>query len=195
MKLPNLNINVKKAEKLAIQNNSEALSYRLQELQADRDYAQAKSNATFSATLDVNFGMNQISNQFTQLYNNPENREFLTVDFNVPIFNWGKQRAQIKAARNQQEEVENNIEYRRRQFYQNVEATVKQFMQLPKQVQLAAKADTIAPLRYNVAQDRYLIGKIDITNLFIAQNEKDQARRSYISALRISGPAGTKYAS
>ncbi len=184
VKLPNLKINVEKAKKLAIQNNSEALSYRLQEIQANRDYAQAKSNASFSATMDVNFGMNKISNQFTQLYNNTENREFLTVDFNVPIFNWGKERAQIKAARNQQVEVENNIEYHRRQFYQNVESTVKQFMQLPKQVQLAAKADTIARLRYNVAQDRYLIGKIDITNLFIAQNEKDQARRSYISALQ-----------
>ena len=184
VKLPNLNINVGTAQKLAIQNNSEALGYRLQELQADRNYAQAKSNATFSATLDVNFGLNQISNQFSQLYDNPGNKEFLTLDFNVPIFNWGKERAQIKAARNQQEQVENNIEYHRRQFYQNVEATVKQFMQLPKQVQLAAKADTIAQLRYNVAQDRYMIGKIDITNLFIAQNEKDQARRGYISALR-----------
>lgn len=184
VKLPSLHIDVRTAEQLAIKNNSEALNYRLQELQADRDYAQAKSNATFSATLNATFGMNQISNQFTQLYNNPDNREFLTLNFDVPIFNWGKQRAEIKAARNQQEEVQNNIQYRRRQFYQNVEATVKQFMQLPKQVQLAAKADTIATLRYNVAQNRYLIGKIDITNLFIAQNEKDQARQGYIRALR-----------
>jgi outer membrane protein TolC len=56
-------------------------------------------------------------------------------------------------------------------------------MQLPKQVQLAAKADTIARLRYKAAQNRYMVGKIDITNLFIAQNEKDQARQGFISAL------------
>jgi outer membrane protein TolC len=35
-----------------------------------------------------------------------------------------------------------------------------------------------------VARNRYLIGRIDITNLLIAQNERDSARRSYIQALR-----------
>jgi outer membrane protein TolC len=35
-----------------------------------------------------------------------------------------------------------------------------------------------------VAKNRYLIGKIDITNLQIAQNEKDMARLSYFQALR-----------
>ena len=31
-------------------------------------------------------------------------------------------------------------------------------------------------------QNDYLIGKIDITNLFIAQNEKDMAKRSFIQS-------------
>ena len=51
-------------------------------------------------------------------------------------------------------------------------------------MELAQISDDIAARRYDVAKNRYLIGKIDITNLFIAQNEKDQARRSYIAALR-----------
>ena len=35
-----------------------------------------------------------------------------------------------------------------------------------------------------MAKNRYLIGKIDITNLNIAQNEKDLARLDYINTLR-----------
>ena len=61
---------------------------------------------------------------------------------------------------------------------------MSQFLQLRDQVLLAAQSDTIAQRRYEVAQNRYLIGRIDITNLFIAQNEKDSARQAYISALR-----------
>lgn len=182
-KLPDINVNVETAKQMAIQNNSEALNYRYREIQADRDYAQAKNESNFSATLNANFGLNQTSDNFSDLYNNPQNRQFFSLGFQIPIFNWGKERAQINAARNQQQEVANSIDYQRRQFYQNVEYTVKQFMQLPDQVQLAAKADTIAMRRYDVAQNRYLIGKIDITNLFIAQNEKDSARREYIRAL------------
>jgi outer membrane protein TolC len=47
----------------------------------------------------------------------------------------------------------------------------------------AAKADTIAQLRYEITKQRYLIGKISITDLNLAQQEKDQNSRGYINAL------------
>ena len=48
----------------------------------------------------------------------------------------------------------------------------------------AAKADTIANSRYDVTKARFLIGKIDVLDLNVAQSEKDQAKRGYVSALR-----------
>lgn len=182
--LPKVNVSVEKAKTLAYENNSEALTYRFNEIAADRDFAQAKKEAGFSATISANYGLNQTSTEFSELYRNPQNRQFFTVGFDIPIFNWGKQRAEINAARNQQREVANSIEYQRRQFLQEVDYQVSQFMQLRDQVLLAAQSDTIAQRRYEVAQNRYLVGRIDITNLFIAQNEKDQARQAYIQALR-----------
>lgn len=182
--LPEISVDITKAKELAMENNSESLMYRLNEIQADRDLAQAKSDAGFGATLNANFGLNQTSESLGDLYNDPQNRQFVTVGFEVPIFNWGKQRAQINSARNQQQEVANSIEFQRQQFIQQVEYTVSQFLQLRAQALISAQADTIAQRRYDVAQNRYLIGKIDITNLFIAQEEKDSARQGYIRALR-----------
>ncbi len=182
--LPEVAVNMQKAKQLAIENNSEALNYRLSEMQADRNFAQAKSEGTFNADLIANFGLNQTSEDFAGLYDNPQNRQFFTLGFDIPIFNWGKQQAQINAARNQQREVANSIEFQRRQFDQRVQYIVSQFLQLRDQALLAAQSDTIAQRRYEVAQNRYLIGRIDITNLFIAQNEKDSARQAYIRALR-----------
>jgi len=182
--VPEIIVNIEKAKKRALENNSESLNYRLNEIQANRSLAQAKSEAGFSATLNARFGLNQTSEEFSNIYSNTESRQFFTVGFDIPIFNWGKQNAQINAARNQQREVANSIEFQRRQFVEQVEYIVSQFMQLRGQVQLAAQADTIAQRRYEVAQNRYMIGKIDITNLFIAQNEKDSARQAYIRALR-----------
>lgn len=182
--LPEVSVDIEKAKQLALENNSESLTYEYNELQADREFAQAKSEAGFALTLNANFGLNQTADDLTDLYSNAQNRQFFTLGFEVPIFNWGKQQAQVNAARNQQREVANSIQYQRRQFIQEVEYTVSQFLQLRGQVLLAAQADTIARRRYQVAQNRYLIGKIDITNLFIAQNEKDSARQNYIRALR-----------
>lgn len=182
--LPEIDITVPQAKQLAIRNNSEALNYRLEELQADRDYAQAKSESNLSATLSAHYGLNQTSGDFADLYKNPDNRQFITMGFEVPIFNWGKQQAQINAARNQQREVANSIEFQRRQFNQEVQYTVSRFLQLKDQVLLAAQSDTIAQRRYQVAQNRYTIGTIDITDLFNAQNDRSDARQGYIQALR-----------
>lgn len=182
-KLPDISVNIEKAKRLALQNNSEALTYKLNELQAKRDLALAKSEGGFSATLRAQYGLNQTSSVFSHLYENPQNRQFFTIGFDIPIYNWGKHRAQINAARNQQQAVANSITYQRQQFLQNVVYRVNQFLQLRDQVLLASQSATIARRRYNVAQKRYLIGKIDLTNLFIAQDEKDSARRAYIRAL------------
>ena len=46
------------------------------------------------------------------------------------------------------------------------------------------KSDTIGQKRYDIAIKRYLIGKIGITDLNIAQQEKDNSRQNFVSALR-----------
>ena len=81
-------------------------------------------------------------------------------------------------------ETANTIAYQKRQFELSIKSTVREFPQLRDQVELARISDEIATRRYDVSKNRYLIGRIDVTNLFIAQNEKDGARRNYIQALR-----------
>ena len=49
---------------------------------------------------------------------------------------------------------------------------------------LAAKADTVAEKQFEVARNRYIIGKITNTDLYTAQDQKDQAILAYVQALR-----------
>ena len=53
-----------------------------------------------------------------------------------------------------------------------------------RQLATSAKADTVAARRFDVAKNRYIIGRIDIGDLYIAQSEKDAALLSYVDALR-----------
>jgi len=181
---PSMNIDVEKALELAQENNSTSLEFELNEIQANQAYDQARREAGFSATIQASYGLNQTSETFDRLYEDPQNRQFFTLGFEIPIFNWGKNTAEIQAARNQQVSTANTIAYQKLQFDLNVRSTVREFSQLQSQVNLARISDEIADRRYEVAKNRYLIGKIDVTNLFIAQNEKDSARRSYIQSLR-----------
>lgn len=182
--LPEISLQVDRAVQLALENNNEALQYELQEVVADREYARAKSQSNLQMNIQANYGLNQTSTEFADLYQDPENSQFLTMTFQIPLFNWGRQRALVNQARNNQQETATQISYQRRQFVQDVEYQVGEFLQLRNQVQLAAQADTIALHRYEVAQTRYLVGDIDIEFLFQAQRQKDDARVAYIRELR-----------
>ena len=180
---PDVLVTIEKALQLANENNSQALQFRLSEIEAKRNLEQAVRQSLFSANLTASFGLNQTAEDFSDLYRDPQERQFFTVGFQVPIFNWGKQRAQVNAARNQQRRLANDIAYQQQLFDLQVQNTIREFQQLKNQVDLAAKSDTIAIKRYDVTKNRYLIGRVDITELNIAQRDRDAARRGFISAL------------
>ena len=59
-----------------------------------------------------------------------------------------------------------------------------QLSQARRNLALSAKGDTVAAKRFEVALNRYVIGRITIDNLYVAQNEKDQALSQFVQALR-----------
>jgi outer membrane protein TolC len=61
---------------------------------------------------------------------------------------------------------------------------VLQLQQAQRNLVLAAKADTVSEKQFEVARNRYIIGKISNTDLYNAQNDKDAAVLSYVQALR-----------
>ena len=57
-------------------------------------------------------------------------------------------------------------------------------MMQQRQLAIAAKADTVARKGFDIAKQRYLIGKIDIINLRDAQSSNDNATISFIRSLQ-----------
>ena len=119
-----------------------------------------------------------------QLYKDPSKQQVATVTFSVPIVDWGRRKAQMQTAYANKRLNDYVIAQDEVTFEQQILTQVRQFEMLYTQIEITKKSDEVALKRYNVAQNRYLIGKIDITNLNIALTEKDNAKRAYINALR-----------
>src|SRR5699024_1116295 len=77
--LPNVPVNIEKAKQLAFKNNSEALNYKLNEIQADRELAAAKGQGGLSATIRANYGLNKSSANSQALYTKTQSQQFFTV--------------------------------------------------------------------------------------------------------------------
>jgi outer membrane protein TolC len=167
----------------ARENRSDALNFDLQLLTAERGVVQARSDNSFNATLTASMGYNQRAPLLPEAYRDLLNQQQFSLGFSVPIFRWGAGGEAVDAAIADQKRTETSVERQRHDFEQDVLYQSARLNLLGKQVAVSAKADTIAQRRFDVAKDRYLIGKIDIPNLFLAQSEKDNARRANFQTL------------
>lgn len=168
----------------ARQHQSAYRNFELEEVSARRDLDQARKSNGFGANLTAQFGLNQSADAFDLVYQNLLNSQRLSVNLQVPIVQWGRGKAEIEEARASLRRLEEDQELERREIEQDVYFEAVRFIQLREQVRVAAKADTVATRRFEVARNRYTIGRIDVTDLFNAQREKDSARTSYVRTLR-----------
>ncbi len=168
----------------ARQNRSDLLDYQSRGIQAESALAQARAGARLTANLNATFGLNQSSDTVQYAYRNLLDQQTATIGIGIPIIQWGRGKAQVQSAMVARDQTLEQIKLDQRRFERDLRFQVMDFLQIQQQLILAAKSDTIGQRRFEVAKNRYLIGKIDITNLQIAQNEKDNARISYVQALR-----------
>ncbi len=183
-KIPELEIEVAEALQQARQNSPDILEFERRLLEANRDVSQARAEKGINANLFASLGLTQTAVDFSNAYVNPLDQQRITVGLEVPILDWGLGRGQYKMARSSQEVVRTNVKQDKIDFEQEVMLQVMQFNLQDDQLMIAAKADTIAQLRYDVSKERFRIGKISVTDLNIALAEKDDAKRNYLNTLR-----------
>ena len=102
----------------------------------------------------------------------------------IPLVQWGARKEGIQAAQFDKERVASTAAVTRENTALEAHFAVLQLDQAKRSLPLSATADTVAAKRFEVAYNRYVIGRIGIDNLYIAQNEKDQARTQLAQALR-----------
>lgn len=172
-------------------NSSEAISFERQLIEAASEVAYAKQNERFDANLYAVYGLTNNPDPYNpvqeigDLAKNPIDQRRFGLGITVPILDWGVARGKIKMAQSKQEIVRTTVEQDQIDFDQEVFLLVNRFNMQHNQVVIAAKADTVAQKGYEVTKARYLIGKITITDLNIAQTESDRSKSSYINTLRM----------
>jgi outer membrane protein TolC len=181
--VPLLEPNLDEALRYAKLNRAAYVSFERRRLEAESEVARAKGSR-LATTLVASYGLNNVGLVVGDLYNNPQQQQQFNVGFNIPVLNWGRNKATMQTAYANKKLNDYTIAQDEVNAEQEIITQVRQFELLRLQIEITKKSDQVARERYNVAQNRYLIGKIDITNLNIALTEKDNAKRSYLEALR-----------
>ncbi|MDV3307731.1 MAG: TolC family protein [Cyclobacteriaceae bacterium] len=181
--IPQFEISLEEALERARANRADFIAFERRRLEAESQVASAKGDR-FDATLTASYGLNNSGSYLSDIYHDPLRQQRFNIGFNVPVLDWGRNKARLRTAIANKEFTDYVIAQDEVNFEQEILTQVRQFEMLRLQIEITKKSDEVAQERYNVAQNRYLIGRIDITNLNIALTEKDDAKRSYILALQ-----------
>lgn len=168
----------------ALRNSSVMQQGEFDEVQAKRGISQARLNNRFNASINASVGFNQSAPAFSQSYESPLARQTLNVFVNLPMLQWGAGRADMQEATAIDRRTAANNRARREALMEDARFSALALQQARRNLLIAAKADTVAAKQFEVARNRYSIGKISNTDLYNAQTEKDAAVLANVQALR-----------
>ena len=181
--VPLTDVDTALAVEQALRNQSRTTNAELLTVQAKRRVTEAKLNNSFNATISASVGFNQSATVFDEAYRDLAQRQQYGIDIKMPLVQWGNRKAQVEAAQADQARTASNTRAAREAAAEEAHFAALQLAQSARNLALSAKADTVAVKRFEVAKNRYIVGKITIDNLYLAQNERDGALRGYIQAL------------
>jgi outer membrane protein len=167
----------------AKKNRPEIETFYKMKLEAERAVEKAKKESGLQANVTASFGFARSSDNLPDVYTSPQQVQYLQLQLSMPILDWGQQAAQRQITLENQQFTTELIKQQEVAFENNILQTIARFENAQKELILVAQIQKLAKERFKITQESYVLGAISITDLTLAQREKDLAQRDYISTL------------
>ncbi|MBU8921112.1 MAG: TolC family protein [Bacteroidales bacterium] len=144
---------------------------------------QSGTKNEFYGNINLSYGTTGTDEAFNNLYDSPTKNQQIAISFEIPLWDWGEKKAEMRAAEASLEknmlsleEEKDNILISIRQAYRNVENQVIQ-------IDIAKQNVRRSELTYDINLEKYKNGDLSSYQLNEYQNQLSRARLSEISAL------------
>jgi outer membrane protein TolC len=176
-------VTVEKALEEAKLNRKAVIEFRRRRLEAEQDVAEVKGSNRLQLRLNANFGVSQQGADFNNLFEDYNQQQNISVSVGIPILDWGVSKSRRKLVEANKDLINTNIEQDEQEFEQEIYLHTLNWQNQRNFLETAKKAQEIAIRRYDITKKRFILGKITITDLNIALQEKDGAVLQYLNSL------------
>lgn len=170
--------------KEALENRSDAIAFVRRLAEAKRDVAKAKGENGLKATLRANLGFSNAGSRIFDVYRSPKSQQSVEVQLSIPVLDWGRSKSRTKTAQANEQFTSYSVQQDQQVFKQQIITEVTLYNMMKDQIKLTAEAERIAAEKYTIASERYVLGNLSITDLSIAFQENDRAKRDYVTSMR-----------
>lgn len=177
-------IEIEKAYNKALENSSFEIRQKEQMLKVQSDLARTKSEDNISFSLYATLGLSKSDADIKQSYKNPLNKEVVSLNFSIPIVDFGVRKNKIKQAQIRIDDTSLTLEQEKLNLKRDITNTVNKINALTNKIRLVQKTNELSFKRYEIAKTRYINGKIGFLEYSSAEYERDNSKMDYIEILK-----------
>lgn len=167
----------------ALENRMELREREIDLENANFDLIVARSTNEFAGSITASFGVQGIDEQFSQLFETPTNTPAIGLSLNIPLFDWGERKSEIRAA--EASLHSSQIDYRVQQtdIILNIRSVVRSLKNLENQIGIQRKTVENAELTYDINLERYRNGDLTSLDLGMYQNQLSESKMTLTNAI------------
>lgn len=164
------------------------MELRLRQISVDMEkYALIVASATneFRGDISLSYGITGINSKLRQIYEseNQTKNERLSLELNIPLWDWGQKKSSIKAAEASLKNAELSRDNEKTDIMIEIRNAYRNLKNLVAQIEIADQNLRNAQLTYDINLERYKNGDLTSMDLNLFQNQLSQAKLNKISAL------------
>jgi outer membrane protein len=147
------------------------------------DLVRAAATNEFRGDITLSYGVTGTDEKFNQIFDSPTKNERISLQFNVPLFDWGQKKSTIKSYQAMIKNSELSLEDEKNSIIIEIRRAYRNLKNLISQIDIAEQSLRSAQLTYDIQLERYKNGDLTSMDLNLAQNQLSQAKLDKISAL------------
>lgn len=165
-------------------NSPSILEQRQAVLEARQTVDRTRKENRFSASLNASVGFNQVGDNLRGAYRDLMRQDLVSLSVSIPLVDWGVRKGKLNMALSNLDVAEITERQQLQTLDEEVTVTVDDYNIQLDLIKSAEEAMDLAERAYAQTQQRFMIGKTDLSSMTLASSRRQEASKNYISALK-----------
>jgi outer membrane protein len=178
-------IDVDLAIERALEQRTEVRQNRITMEYNEMDLRERRSWGAVRGTVSLTLGLEGRGSEMDQLYDalmDPDQTRGAAVNFSIPLWDWGRNRAQVNSRLTEMRKVDRQLDETRITIEREVRDVVDRVDEAQRRLEMLVPSVSAAERSYRLSLERFEAGTLNTQDLILTQNRLADARRSYLSA-------------
>jgi outer membrane protein len=176
-------VDLNKALLYGLENRMELRQRSIDIERSQFELIRTKALNEFKGAVSLSLGVFGDNERAPDVYQVPAVNPRVAISFNIPIFDWGANRARMDAANASREIKKIDLEVERNDIMINIRKVYRNLQNLENQILIAEQNVTNAKLTYDINLERYKNGDLTSIDLNRFQSQLSEKKSTYADAL------------